>query len=97
MWLDFGSDGRLVSVISARSNPSAAAVGDAFSSIRKDLDQNAGQPAVVGSGSPENLASAALYQASAEYRFKDYYAVVRATNVGGGKYLLTEEYRTLVD
>jgi hypothetical protein len=97
IWLDFDSSGHLDSVMSMRRDPNAAAVESAFESARKNLETNAGPPTLVGEGSPEKLSSAALYQASAEYRFKNYYAVVRATNVGGGTYLLTEEYRALVD
>jgi hypothetical protein len=97
MWLDFDSSGRLESVMTMRRNPNAAAVESAFEVARKNLDTNAGAPSTVGEGNPEKLSSAALYQASAEYRFNNYYAVVRATNVGGGTYMLTEEYRSLVD
>ena len=41
----------------------------------------------VGSG-------ARLRQATVEYRFSDYHALVRATNMGDG-YVLTEEYTRL--
>ena len=40
------------------------------------------------------ISGGSLKQASAEYRFRDYYALARATNMGQG-FALTEEYRSL--
>jgi hypothetical protein len=52
--------------------------------------------AAASSGDPSRLASGTLYQATAEYRFSNYFAVARATNMGPGTgYVLTEEYRSL--
>ncbi len=47
-----------------------------------------------GDASAANLTAATLRQAMIEYRFKDYQAVVRATNLGDG-FVLTEEYASL--
>ena len=41
-----------------------------------------------------DITSGLLRQASAEYRFRDYYAIARATNLGD-EYVLTEEYHAL--
>ena len=45
---------------------------------------------------PRVLTQGALRQASAEFRFRDYYALARATNLGQS-FVLTEEYRALPD
>ena len=47
-----------------------------------------------GESSASFLSAGSLRQASAEYRFSNYFALIRATNVGEG-YLLTEDYRAL--
>jgi hypothetical protein len=93
VWFSFGADERLVSVIAVAQSDDAAAIQAAFNAITNTLDREAGAPARV-EGSPDALPSGLLYQASAEYRFRDYYAVTRATNVGKG-FALTEEYRSL--
>ena len=50
----------------------------------------------MGDSAPSSLAAGLLRQASAEFRFSDYYAIARVTNMGDG-FMLTEEYRSLVD
>lgn len=95
VWFTFGAADHLVSVIAIAHSDTPDRIGATFASVARDLDRETGAPALT-SGSPASLASGLLYQASAEYRFRDYYAVARATNVGNG-YALTEEYRSLPD
>ena len=97
LWLGFGGDGKLVTVVAVRKSADPRVVSEAFASVKGRVEHAAGPASsVVGEGRPEELASGALYQASAEYRFKNYYALARATNMGDG-FLLTEEYRSLTD
>lgn len=92
----FGEGGRLVTVVAAAHADRPEAISAAFANIVTDLDRETGASArVEGDPSAAKLSSAALYQASAEYRFADYYAVARATNVGPGNFAITEEYRSL--
>ncbi len=94
--LDFGEGQRLLSLTVIRHDGSAAAVSAAFQAVSRNLTSEAGAPsAVAGDPSAEWLSAGALRQASAEFRFKNYYAVARATNMGGHGYLLTEVYRSL--
>jgi hypothetical protein len=97
LWLTFGGDGKLVTVVAVRKSADPRVVSDAFASVKEHVEHEAGAASSHdGEGSPEELASGPLYQASAEYRFKNYYALARATNMGDG-FLLTEEYRSLTD
>ena len=97
LWFTFGTADRLIAVISVGHAASADPVAAAYASATRALDRDAGEPSRrAGDASPAQLASGVLYQASSEYRFRDYYAVARATNVGSG-YALTEEYRSLAD
>lgn len=96
LWLDFGLGDRLIAVRALRSSHEAAPVSDAFAVVTDTVSRDAGRPArVQGESSAASLARGALNQASAEYRFKDYYAVARATNLGPRGFALTEEYRSL--
>jgi hypothetical protein len=96
LWFVFGSGERLISVTAAAHSPRPEAISAAFTSVVTTLDRQAGAPSrVEGNASAERLSSGPLYQASAEYRFGDYYAIARATNVGPGGYALTAEYRSL--
>jgi hypothetical protein len=97
LWLGFGSREELLSVVAVRWTPEAAAIRAAFTSAVDALTQHAGPAsASTGAASVELLAAGPLRQASAEYRFSDYYSVARATHLGDG-YVLTEEYRALGD
>jgi hypothetical protein len=96
LWFVFGSGERLISLTAVASSPRPEAISTAFASVVNALDRQTGVPSqVAGDASAERLSSGPLYQASAEYRFGDYYAVARATNVGPGGYALTAEYRSL--
>lgn len=92
-----GATGTLTTIRAVRRSRDADQVAAAFVAVERDLTSRAGAP-VARDGSPasEALASAVLRQATAEYRFTDYRAVVRATNMGDG-FVLTEEYASLVD
>lgn len=97
MWFELGPRGTLSTVRTVRRDGSPIAVANAFTSIERDLTASAGTAANrAGSAAPAVLASAALRQAAIEYRFANYRAAIRATNMGDG-YVLTEEYASLVD
>lgn len=97
VWFELGSRGTLASIKTVRRDHAVAPVAAAFASIEGALTDQAGAPAHAdGSAAPEVLANGTLRQAMVEYRFTDYRAVVRATNMGDG-FVLTEEYATLVD
>jgi len=97
LWFAFGQGERLLSVVAASHTRAPEPVAAAYATVTSTLDRGAGEPQLrTGDASPALLASAALYQASSEYRFRDYYAVARATNMGAG-YAFTAEYRSLTD
>jgi hypothetical protein len=97
LWLTFGAADTLVSVMAVRRDASAGVISDTFRAVTGELAHDAGPAAAVeGDPSPARLSSGLLQQASAEYRFRDYYALARATNMGNG-FVLTEEYRSLAD
>ncbi len=95
--LAFDGAGKLVSVIVVRRDADAASISRAFSAVTSVVASATGTPSrTEGAATPEALRRGALSQASAEYRFSNYYALARATNMGDG-FVLTEEYRSLVD
>jgi hypothetical protein len=91
-WFRFNDRGTLDSVRTVRRTGDVHAVATAFADA---LARQAGTP-MMRTGETDDLAAGALRQAAAEYRFTNYRAVLRATNMGNG-YALTEEYATLVD
>jgi hypothetical protein len=97
LWFTFGSKELLLSVVAISRDADPKAIGDAFVATRAVLDHEAGPAAVAtGSADARALTSGLLRQASAEFRFSNYYALTRATNLGKG-FLFTEEYRSLSD
>jgi hypothetical protein len=95
LWLNFGRDGTLILVTTVRRHPSPELVNKTFAALRDDLAERARPPFLVtGDASPAVIGSGLLHQASVEYRFRDYYALARETNMGDG-FVLTEEYRSL--
>jgi hypothetical protein len=97
VWFQLGQRGTLEAIRTVRRDSDVGAVASAFEARERTLTAQAGTPARRdGSAAPDVLANGMLRQALVEYRFTDYRAVVRATNMGDG-YVLTEEYATLVD
>ncbi len=97
LWLNFGEKSQLISIVAIRRDPSAVAVSTAFEQITDEVTREAGQAtASNGHASATQLSSGLLHQTSAEYRFHNYYALARATNMGDA-FVLTEEYRSLPD
>ena len=95
LWLNFGARDKLTAVIAMRRDKSAQAIGSEFNALEAQVNKEEGATGtVVGDPSPAGLAAGLLRQASVEYRFRDYYAIARATNMGEA-FLLTEEYRSL--
>jgi hypothetical protein len=96
LWMNFGEGDRLISLVALRSTRSAETIGETFGKVSAAMTAEAGPPVKVdGDASPAGLSAGLLRQASVEYRFRDYYAVARATNMGHDGFLLTEEYRSL--
>ena len=95
LWVTFGADDRLVSVIAVSRAVDAAPISATFIAANASLARLAG-PATKrdGEGSVAELQQGLLRQASTEYRFQDFYALTRVTNMGDG-FVLTEEYRAL--
>jgi hypothetical protein len=97
LWLTFGTKQQLLSVIAVSRAPEPEAISAAFVAMRAEVDRDAGAvTATHGNADPQALAQGALHQASAEFRFTDYYALQRATNLTKD-FVLTEEYRSLAD
>lgn len=97
LWFTFGTRDQLLSVVAVSRDSSAQTIGDAFRGVQHSLREQAGAPtATSGSADSQTLAKGLLRQASAEFRFRNYYAVERAANMGSA-YVLTEEYRSLPD
>ncbi|HTR49139.1 MAG TPA: hypothetical protein VMJ10_00450 [Kofleriaceae bacterium] len=95
IWLQLDEQGVLEAVQATRREPTAAMISDAFVQRQAELTAQVGAPTRHdGSSAPNALTGAALRQAMVEYRFSDYHALVRATNMGDG-YVLTEEYTRL--
>lgn len=93
LWLEFDSGDRLVMVSALRKPPTAAAAHDVFTALTTRLAREAGPAASFDGRTSAELAAGPLRQASAVFRFRDYYATVRATNLGQ-VFVVTEEYRT---
>jgi hypothetical protein len=97
LWLTFGTRDQLLSLIAISRAPSAETISEAFTATKLALAHDAGAPTRVdGDPSSAELSRGALRQASAEYRFSNYYALERAANLGSS-FALSEEYRSLRD
>lgn len=95
LWLDFSPDNKLVSVVALRREKTVEPIAATFTGVKAALTEAAGAPVKVeGTGTPDELKEGLLRQASAEFRFTNYYAIARATNMPDG-FLLTEEYHSL--
>jgi hypothetical protein len=97
LWFTFGERRQLISVVALSRDPRPEIISAEFSRVTDELRRGAGRGTpTVGDSAPASLAAGLLRQASAEFRFSDYYAIARVTNMGDG-FMLTEEYRSLVD
>jgi hypothetical protein len=97
LWFTFGVRQQLLSVVALSRASEVAIISETFIATRSALDDQAGAVTKTeGNSDPRALAAGALRQASAEFRFRDYYALTRATNLGQS-FVLTEEYRSLPD
>ena len=95
LWLELDEHGVLARVTTVRRAASAAVISGAFRQLVAALGSTEVSPVHrEGEASEAFLSAGSLRQASAEYRFSNYFALIRATNVGEG-YLLTEDYRAL--
>ena len=98
-WFFFAGGARLESVQTIRRGADPTTVVAAFDDAQAAVTARAGAPAVRdGVTDAADLARGALRQARVEYRFQDYHALMRATNMGAAKgYLLTETYAAVLD
>ncbi len=97
LWFTFGAQQQLLSVVAISHAAQPQAISDAFAATRAAIDRRAGAVSTSqGDADARALSSGLLRQASAEFRFRDYYARERATNLGKD-FMLTEEYRSLAD
>jgi hypothetical protein len=95
LWFNFGAQQQLISLVALSRDPAAQTISAAFTGVTGLLGREAGPATTTtGDGAAPALAAGSLSQASAEFRFTNYYASARATNMGNG-FLLTEEYRSL--
>ena len=95
VWFTFGLKDQLLAVIAVSKDARPEPISDAFVSMRRSLDEQAGAVATLqGEADSQSLAKGLLREASAEFRFSNYYALERAANMGNG-FVLTEEYRSL--
>jgi hypothetical protein len=99
LWFTFGTADVLTSAIGVRRDTRVEEISSTFKRVTEEVSRAAGPPAKVdGDPSPATLSSGALYQASAEYRFRNYFVVARATNMGRTQgFVITEEFRSLPD
>ncbi len=99
LWFTFGLGDTLTSAVGVRRDTSVELISSTFKRVTDDVSREAGPPSKTeGDPSPATLSSGALYQASAEYRFRNYFVVARATNMGKVQgFVITEEYRSLPD
>jgi hypothetical protein len=94
LWFNFDGKDLLASVIGIRKEENPQPILGAFESMRDTTTQAVGAPTkILGEPTATSL-TGLLSQVSVEYKFKGYYAVARAGNMGDG-YVLTEEYRAL--
>lgn len=97
VWLSFGSGDKLISVTTVRRSKEPEAISTAFQQFNQTLAKTTGgTPVENGTGTVDELKRGLLSQSSAEFKFHNYYALARATNMGDG-FVLTEEYRSLPD
>lgn len=94
-WLSFDGANRLSKVITVQHLAGAEATWAAFTQGNAALTRETGvAPELSGETSAQGLGAGLLRQASAETRARNYYALVRVTNLGA-RMLLTREYRAL--
>jgi hypothetical protein len=93
MWFRFDTTGTLASVQTARRGRDVSSIAGAFDRLSSTLAMRAGAPLVqTGGGTPVELSSGASRDALVEFRTAEFRAVVRATNLGGDGFVLTEDY-----
>jgi hypothetical protein len=95
LWFELGPDDRLVSVVALERETTARAAASRHAYEVDALERALGVTAArEGDEHAEALGAGPLRQSSAELRFRDYYAVARATNLGSS-YLVSIEFRAL--
>lgn len=91
-WFELDDRGVLYAIKILRRTDDVTRLSQAFAATNAALTTRVGAATQsAGSPAPAALARGAFRQASREYNFRDYRAVVRATNMGDG-FALTESY-----
>jgi hypothetical protein len=90
-WFEFGDHGTLASIKTTRHAATSTPVADEYRATEALVSQSAGAPAVARNEALATLDRGAFHQAVVEYKFRDYRATIRATNMGDS-FLLTEQY-----
>lgn len=92
VWFELVGDS-LLGIRTARRAVERTPVAAAFAATEVALSRSVG-PAVVATGTVDELGAGVFRQATREFRTDGYRALVRVTNMGDG-YLLTESYAAL--
>lgn len=95
-WFELTPNGTLIGVKTSRRTDTVAPVAATFRATAAALSATTGAPTVaLGDASDAGLSRGTFQQASVEYRYRGYRAVVRATNMGDG-FVLTESYASTI-
>ena len=95
-WMNFEPKGTLVSLVVIGKDPSVNEITREYGDTQSRLTASAGPIFEADQdGSPEMLSRGLLRQSHAEFRFRDYYVLLRQTNMGNEGFIVTEEYRSL--
>jgi hypothetical protein len=97
LWMTFGANDALTQLGVLRHAEVADEASTTFQSVVSDIEKRAGsetKPTLKGDGTASMLLQGILSQSSAEFRYRNYYAVVRTTNMGN-YFSVTEDYRFL--
>lgn len=99
VFFTFNDQHQLRSVQLMATVTKAQEAANALHAVRARLEQDLGVPARnTGEASSDYLGGGALRQALAEFRFSNYYASTRVTNMGGlGYYSVSQTYQSLKD
>jgi hypothetical protein len=98
VWFQFDQAGRLMSLRAVRYGADAPAAATSLASSIETLSREAGAATKrTGEPSAEFLSAGLLRQTRTEFAFEDYFASATATTMRADKYMVVEEYRSLLD
>lgn len=83
LWASFGERGQLIRYKSVETLSDVRATSDRYAKMIRAIGRDAGRPTrQTGSYAASSLASGALYQAISEFKYRNYLADLRVTNLG---------------